>query len=141
MVRPRRREAGVGLRPGLRDGGEQGQQRHEDCEAAHEDLLGADATGVWALRPRVLVRVAEGGTVVRRIPVAADSLPIVAADAGKLWLVRGSSGLRSRLLRLDPATGEQTGSLDLGSHQPQALVPSPRGLWVVCADGVALLVR
>jgi streptogramin lyase len=106
-----------------------------------EKVLTADATGVWAVRPGALIRVATGGSVVRRVPLPADALTVFSEDSGDLWLARGAAGLRSQLLRVDRRTGKLTGSLDLGSHQPQALVPSPRGLWVVCADGTALLVR
>jgi hypothetical protein len=106
-----------------------------------EKVLTADATGVWAVRPGALMRVATGGNVVRRVPLPGDALPVFAEGPGELWLARGAAGLRSHLLRFDRVTGKLTGSLDLGSHQPQALVPSPRGLWVVCADGTALLVR
>jgi hypothetical protein len=106
-----------------------------------EKVLTADATGVWAVRPGALMRVATGGSVVRRIPLPGDALTVVAEGRGELWLARGATGLQPRLLRFDRGTGKLTGSLDLGTHQPQALVPSPRGLWVVCSDGTALLVR
>jgi hypothetical protein len=106
-----------------------------------EKALMADATGVWAVRPRALVRVASGGSVVRRVPLPANALTLLAEDSGELWLARGANGLKPQLLRFDRGTGKLTGSLNLGSHPPQALVPSPRGLWVVCADGIALLVR
>jgi streptogramin lyase len=106
-----------------------------------EKVLVADATGVWLVRPGALVRVTTGGSVVRRIPLPADTMPLLAEARGDLWLARGATGVHPRLLRFDAGTGKLTGSLDLGSHQSQALVPSPRGLWVVCADGTALLVR
>jgi hypothetical protein len=108
---------------------------------AGEKVLTADATGVWAVRPGALVRVASGGSVVRRVPLPANALTLFAEGPGELWLARGAGGLNPQLLRFDRGTGKPTGSLDLGSHQPQALVPSPRGLWVVCVDGTALLVR
>jgi streptogramin lyase len=108
---------------------------------AGEKVLTGDATGVWAVRPGLLVRAVGGGRVVRRIPLPPDTLSVFAMDSDNLWLARGAAGLRSQLLRYDRGTGKLTGSLDLGSHQPQALVPSPRGLWVVCGDGIALLVR
>jgi hypothetical protein len=106
-----------------------------------EKALAADATGVWAVRPGALVRVAGGGSVVRRLPLPTDTLTVFAEGPGEVWLARSAGGLKPRLLRFDRGTGKLTGSLDLGTHQPQALVPSPRGLWVVCADGTALLVR
>lgn len=109
---------------------------------AGERVLAADASGVWVLRPRSLVRV-EGGSIVRRIPLPAGTLPVLAQSGGDLWVVRSvGSQAKSRLLRIDRGTGAVTGSLTLGaSHQPQALVPSPRGLWVIGADGTAQLVR
>jgi len=109
--------------------------------ATGEKVLAADAGGVWVLGPGALVRVADGGSVVQRTSLPSDVLPVLAQDDRALWVARGAAGLQSRLLRFDRGTGKLTGSLDLGSHQPQALVPSPRGLWVVCADGTALLVR
>jgi hypothetical protein len=106
-----------------------------------EKVLAADATGVWVLRPRVLVRV-ERGRIIRRIPLPTDTIPVLVQSRSTLWVARtGRSGANPRLLRIDRDTGALTGSLNLGAHQPNALVPSPAGVWVITADGTALLVR
>jgi hypothetical protein len=108
---------------------------------AGEKVLAADATGVWVLRPRVLVRV-EGGSITRRVPLPADTIPALAQHGSALWVARsGANGRNPRLLRIDRETGALTGSLNLGSQQPSALAPSTGGLWVITADGTALLVR
>lgn len=106
-----------------------------------EHVLAADASGVWVLRSGTLVRI-PGGGVVRRTPLRSATLPVFAHAGRALWIA-STSGFPPRygLLRVADDTGALTGRLDLGSHQPQALVPSPRGLWVVAADGTVLLVR
>jgi hypothetical protein len=109
---------------------------------AGEKVLAADATGVWVLRPGALVRVAGDGPGVRRIPMPADTAALLAQSAGAVWTIRTAGSSPSyQLLRIDPSAGAHTGSLNLGKHQPQALVPAPDGLWVVTADGTALRVH
>ena len=46
-----------------------------------------------------------------------------------------------RLSRIDPDRGTITGTIELGNHLPRALVPAGSGVWVIAADGTALLVR
>jgi hypothetical protein len=103
--------------------------------------LAADASGLWVLRPGAIVRVSAGGAV-RRMPLRVPTVPTVADDGSALWVATGRQYPTGYgLARLEPGTAKRTGTLDLGTHQPKALIPSPRGLWVVCADGTALLVR
>ena len=66
--------------------------------------------------------------------------PILAATPGGLWVVASDDPAGSRLVRYDPRTGKLTGTVDLGSHSPRALVPGPGGLWVVAGDGTVVLV-
>jgi hypothetical protein len=107
-----------------------------------ENVLAADVSGVWVLRPGALVRVDAGGKVARRLPVPAGTLPVLARDGDALWIAQASGfPPRYSVLRLAPDTGATTRTVDLGSHEPRALVPAGGGLWVVGADGTALLVR
>jgi hypothetical protein len=104
-------------------------------------VLAADASGVWVLRPGLIVHVA-GGRVVRRIPLRVPTSPTLGDDGRSLWVATGRQyPARFAIARLDRSTGKPTGTLDLGSHQPKVLVPSPRGIWVIGGDGTALLAR
>jgi hypothetical protein len=107
-----------------------------------ENVLAADANGVWVLRPSALVRVDATQRTTRRLPLPAGTLPVVSTSPDALW-VAGSSGFppRNRVRRLAGQTGAATGHVDLGPHQPVALVPSGGGLWIVTADGNAWLAR
>jgi hypothetical protein len=113
-----------------------------DAGTGAQGALVADATGAWAVSSddETLVRI-EGGRVVQRIAVRSALGPLaLAGDA--VWVATGDNArFRYNLSRIDPETGKTTATLDLGRHQPKALVPSPQGLWVVAIDGTALLVR
>lgn len=107
-----------------------------------ENGLAADAHGVWAVDQdrEVLVRF-SGGQIVQRIRAGGHPGPVALAH-GSLWLsVTDPLKRRYRIVRFDPSSGRVTGSVRVGYHVPEALVPSPRGLWVVASDGTALLVR
>jgi hypothetical protein len=110
--------------------------------ARSDTVLAADARGVWVLHGSVVIRVEAGGRVARRIRVPARTEPVIAQDGQALWIAAGGGfPPHYRLLRLAGDAGAVTGSVDLTYHQPQALVPSAQGLWMVGADGTALLVR
>jgi hypothetical protein len=114
-----------------------------DAHASSEGVLAADATGVWALSTEnaSIVRV-EDGRIVRRVPVEPEARPLLARTPGALWYAEGSEyRARYRLHRLDPVSGEPTGTVAITSHRPIALVPVGDRLAVVAGDGSVLLVE
>jgi DNA-binding beta-propeller fold protein YncE len=102
----------------------------------------ADAGGAWVLSDAqaTILRI-EDGRVTRRIPVPADT-QILAEDGRSLWLAAGANpGSDHRLRRIDTRTGRVAASVDLGRHQPAAIVPAPAAVYVVTTDGRVLIVR
>jgi DNA-binding beta-propeller fold protein YncE len=113
-----------------------------DAFPVTQNALVADTTGAWALSrsDETLVHIVDG-RVVQRITVRAAVGPIALADDA-VWVAAGDDArFRYSLSRIDPDTGKTTATLDLGHHQPKALVPSAQGLWIIAGDGTALLVR
>jgi hypothetical protein len=105
------------------------------------EAIVADATGAWILSTsKAVIYRLQGDRMVQQIPVDEAAEPILARSGRALWTVTGdqASG-RYRLSRLDPASGELTASVDVGPHRPRTLIPVPGGLWVVGADGTAVL--
>ena len=107
-----------------------------------QNALVADATGAWALGSgaKTLVHIVDG-RIVQRIAVPTALGPLALARDACWVATRDSAHFRYGLSRIDPDTGKTTATLDLGPRQPEALVPSPDGLWVITGDGSALLVR
>ena len=108
------------------------------------NALAADAEGAWVANrdADVLLRI-ESGRVVGRIPVGTDPGPVAVGDDA-VWVAYGDRvALRSnyRLARIDPGTGTVAGSVDLGRHAPTALLAAGDDVWVIAADGTALLVQ
>jgi hypothetical protein len=104
--------------------------------------LAADGGAVWALGvdSRQILRVEEG-RVTKRFPVAESPQPLLARTRAGLWYATGDELRgRNRLWRLDPDTGHVTGTVDLGDHRPQALVPAGDSLSVVSATGSVLFI-
>jgi hypothetical protein len=106
-----------------------------------ENALAADSRGVWVISPaqRAIVRVVAG-RMVRRIPIPASTLPVLARSGAALWVVQEERLGHYRLGRIDADRGALTQTVDLGLHRPAALVAAAGGLWVVATDGTALLV-
>ena len=106
-----------------------------------ENALAADANGAWAVSNDGTVLRIAGGRVAQRVTVRSALGPL-SLDDGAVWVATGdTTRFRFGLTRIDPEPGKTTATLDLGRHDPKALVPSPNGLWVVASDGTALLVR
>ena len=107
------------------------------------NALDADAGGAWvANRDADLLLRIESGRVVSRIAVGADPGP-VAVGAGAVWVAYGDrTALRGdyRLARIDPETDAVTATVDLDGHPPTALLVAGEKVWVIAADGTALLV-
>jgi DNA-binding beta-propeller fold protein YncE len=106
-------------------------------------VLAADGDGVWVLNSRdgQVIRVV-GSRVVRRYAVDRSVHDLLARTADGLWIVTGADRARdNRLTRIDPETGKVTATLELGTHQPVALVGSGRTLYVAGGDGTVLVIR
>ena len=106
-------------------------------------VLAGDDAGVWVLSTgSAEIRRVEGGRVVRRIPVDASARPLVAKAPDGLWIaVAARLEGRNRLVRIDPATSELTGVLELGNRLPVAIVPVGDELCVLTADGTIVFIR
>lgn len=106
-----------------------------------ENLLVADADGAWIADSATSTLIhAVGDRVVRRVDLRSTPGPLTLA-AGAVWATTGDVvSRRYRLLRLSPATGRITATVDLGHHEPRAVVPTADGVWVVASDGTALRV-
>jgi hypothetical protein len=114
-----------------------------DAFSDSSDAIVADARGAWVLSTdtHAIFRL-EGDRIVRRLPVADVSQPLLAHTPDGLWVASGDEGRGIYTLsRIDPASGRVTGLVNLGPHRPQGLVPTPGGLWVVGGDGTAVLVK
>jgi hypothetical protein len=101
-----------------------------------------DGDGAWVLDASGdrIVRL-DGDAVTRVIDVeAADDTPALVRARDGLWVVSRDDARASLLTRLDPRSGEQTATVDLGTHYARALVPTPGGLWAVAGDGTVVLV-
>jgi len=106
-----------------------------------DNTLAADPGGAWVADPTATtVLHVVGARVMRRIKLRSTPGPLTLAD-GAVWVTTGDVvSQRYRLLRLSPATGRITGTVDLGHHEPKAVVPTADGVWVVASDGTALRV-
>jgi hypothetical protein len=106
--------------------------------------LAADGEAVWvAGGTRGDVALVRAGRIAQRLRVGEGSVDGVARTRDALWatLATPVPGTRYRMIRIDPETGKQTGTVDLGHRQPTALVPAGRDLWIVTLDGTATLIR
>jgi hypothetical protein len=106
--------------------------------------LAADGDGVWvAGGARGDVALVQAGRVARRIPVGGGDVTAVARTRDALWVATGSGAPvpRYRLIRIDPDSGRQTGTVQLGPEQPTALAAAGRDLWAVTLGGSAILIR
>ena len=106
-----------------------------------DNTLAADPAGAWIADPAAsTVLHVVGARVVRRVGLSSAPGPLALA-AGAVWVTSGDVvSRRYRLLRLSPATGRITDTVDLGHHEPKAVVPTADGVWVVASDGTALRV-
>jgi hypothetical protein len=114
-----------------------------DASADSSDAIVADARGAWVLSTdQAAIFRLEGNRIVRRLPVPGLSQPLLARTPGALWVASGDQGRGFYTLsRIDPRRGGVTAVVNLGSHRPQALVPTAGGLWVVGGDGTAVLIH
>jgi hypothetical protein len=105
-------------------------------------LAAADADEAWVASWNTgAVLQIRAGRVVRQVAVGAAPGPVARTD-DTVWVAsRDDAHHRYRLSRIDPARGTITGTIELGNHAPRALVPAGSGLWVIAADGTALLVQ
>jgi len=113
-------------------------------DAPGQANLAADGDGVWvAGGARGDVAWVQAGRIARRIRVGAGNVFAVARTRDALWVALGTGTLsvRYRLVRIDPETGRQTGTVELGHVRPTALTPARRDLWIVTLDGTATLIR
>ena len=108
-----------------------------------DNTLAADAEGAWVANPEadVVLRI-EAGEVVSRIPVGPDPGPVAVGDDA-VWVAYGDRTAlpdNYRLARIDPETDTVAATVDLGRHQPKAILPVGDDVWVIAGDGTALLV-
>jgi hypothetical protein len=113
-------------------------------DAPGQANLAADGDGVWVaggVRGDV-VRV-QAGRIAHRIRVGDGNAFAVARTRDALWVALGTGTLsvRYRLVRIDPETGRQTGTMELGHVRPAVITPAGRDLWIVSLGGTATLVR
>jgi hypothetical protein len=106
--------------------------------------LAPDGDGVWVAGGARgdVVRV-QAGRIVRRIRVGDGNVFGVARTRDALWVAIGTPTLsvRYRLVRIDPETGRQTGTVELGRVRPAVLTSAGRDLWIVSLGGAATLIR
>ena len=101
---------------------------------------GADEAWVASENTGTVLQI-RAGQVVRQIAVGPAPGPDARTD-GTVWVSSGDDVQRRyRLSRIDPDRGTITGTVELGDHVPRALVPAGSGVWVIAADGTALLVQ
>jgi hypothetical protein len=114
-----------------------------DPTATAMNALVADGTGVWVLSTaRAAILHIEPDGVVRRIAVDASARPLLAKAPDGLWMATSDAlDAHNRLIRIDPATGRPTATLELGDQQPTALIPAGDELCVVTVAGNVLFVR
>ena len=113
-----------------------------DATADSSKAIVADAAGAWVLSTeQAAIFRLEAERVTRKLEIDSSAQPILAATAGGLWIAAGDA-LRGqhRVVRIDPASGEETASVDVGAARPRALLPVAGGLWVVRGDGTAVLI-
>jgi hypothetical protein len=106
--------------------------------------LAADGEAVWvAGGTRGDVTLVQAGRVARRLRVGEGNVDGVARTRDALWVTFAKPGIGTRyqVIRIDPETGRQTGTVDLGHRLPTALVPAGRDVWIVTLDGTATLIR
>ena len=106
------------------------------------NTLAADGDEAWVANYNAgNVLQIRAGQVVRRIAVGPAPGPLALAD-DTLWVASSDDAHRRyRLSRIDPDRGNITGTVELGSHPPKALLPAGPGLWVIATDGTALLIQ
>jgi hypothetical protein len=95
----------------------------------------ADAYGAWVVGQSdgLLYRI-ESGRVVKRLRVGALA-GVIARTHTAVWVTVTSDAGRYQLVRVDPDEGTVTGRLDIGTEEPQTLVPTGDELWVVTGHG------
>jgi hypothetical protein len=106
--------------------------------------LAADGQAVWvAGGTRGDVVLVRAGRVVQRLRVGEGIVDGVARTRDALWVTFAKPGIGTRyqVIRIDPETGRQTGTVELAHRLPTALVPAGRDLWIVTLDGTATLIR
>ena len=111
--------------------------------ASSSEAIVADAAGAWVLstEENAIFRL-EGERVTQKLAIDASAQPILARTRGALWIAAGDEVRgRHRVERIDPVSGKETASVDLGAHRPRALVPVAGGLWVIAGDGTALVIK
>ena len=106
--------------------------------------LAADSGGAWVVAAGTgeVVHI-QAGRVVSRIEVPEAAGPIAVGDTA-VWVASGDLDAlpgRWRLTRIDTDAAEATATVDLGRRQPKALIAAGDDVWVIAADGTALLVK
>ena len=108
-----------------------------DPNTTGANALAADGNGVWVISTgRAEILRIDGGRAVRRFAVPRSARPLITRRRDGVWIATADRlGADNRLLRIDPETGEVTATLEFGSRQPIALVPTDHQLCVVTSDG------
>jgi hypothetical protein len=95
----------------------------------------ADGDGAWVVGQSdgLLYRI-KSGRVVERLRVGALS-GVIARTRSTVWVTAMSDAGRYQLVRVDPDQGTVTGRLDIGTEEPQSIVPAGKELWVITGHG------
>jgi hypothetical protein len=102
--------------------------------------IAADNDGAWVVGQSdgLLYRI-EKGQVVSRVQVG-DLAGVIARTPSAVWVTALVGPERWALVRVDPDDGKVTGRVDLGSEEPQTIVPVGTELWVTTQRGTVTLV-
>ncbi len=100
----------------------------------------ADAGGAWVVGSAdgLLYRI-EGGRVVQRLTLG-ETAGVIAGSGSTVWVSASPGVDRYELVRVDAEEGKVTGRVSLGHHNPQAIVPLGKHVWVVTSAGDVLKV-
>lgn len=114
-----------------------------DSTSWNTHALVADGTGVWVISTRRgAIFHLDRGRIVQRIAIGPDTRPLLAKAPDGLWLTTADRlSSHDRLIRVDPLTGRETASVQLGARRPATLVAAGDQLCVPTDDGSVIFVR
>ncbi len=108
--------------------------------------LVADPDGAWVLRvgqgaASEAIRL-EGRRIVRRLPIPPTARPLLAPAPDGLWTVTEDAlHHRNAAVRIDPRTGSVTAQVDLGTHNPTAMLSVDDEIWIASSDGTITVIK